>query len=77
MSIVRYIRNKKTGRMLPDYALYYHGLGLVFNKVPEGYYLLHRGLPGFNQAAQKQRERLLEESRRASEYYSKTTTRFD
>lgn len=77
MSIVRYVRNKETGHTLPDYALYHHGVGHMFNKVPEGFYLLHKGLPGFNQAAQKQRERLLDEALRASTYYSKTTTRFN
>ena len=77
MTRFRYVRNNETGKTLIDYGLFCSGIGYVLPPIKQGYTMLYKGLPSYNQAVNKQRESLLAQQASEARYYENNTTRFD
>jgi len=76
--MIRFTRDKNTGRIEKHYAAYYGApLGYVLQPLKEGHTELFRGLPGHPKAVEEDKRSLQAQRMAEALYYQKNSTRFD
>lgn len=76
--MIRFTRDKNTGRVNKQYAAYCgQTLGYVLEPLKEGHTELFRGLPGHIKALEADKRRLQAQRMAEALYYQKNSTRFD
>ena len=76
--MIRYIKNKTTGRIDKEYAMFSGSkAGYMFNPLKDEQVLIHKGLPSFNTAVVEDIKSLKAQRLAEAMYYQRNTTRFD